>query len=440
MTAALVILATLLGGPDALPRGQIVDRVVCQGDAAQSYAVYLPSGYTPERRWPILYCFDPVARGRLPVERFREAAERFGWIVVGSNVSRNGRVEASMAAGAAMWADTHARFAIDDRRVYTAGFSGGARIATWSAIQCGDCIAGVVACGAGFPNGVRPDDARLPKPHRFAYFMTLGVDDFNFPELKMIEGVLAKARVPHHLARFDGGHDWLPASLAVEAIAFLEAHAMRTGLRAKDPALVEALWADGLASARAAEAAGRPLDAWSAWVRTASDLEGLRDTAEARRRAGELAASREVRDALAREAAEIKRQQRLSGEAAFFVTARADQDARPIAIQEFRRRIEEIRRAARAETDGSERRVARRALHQIFAWYYENGLNLSIAKKHAQAAELLAIAAEIAPRWPGVFYDLAAARARAGETRKAVAALGQALEQGLVAGIPAKKS
>src|SRR5947209_1939624 len=58
---------------DALPKGQVIERVVCRTDARQSYALYIPSGYTPARKWPILYAFDPLARGRVPVELFRDA-------------------------------------------------------------------------------------------------------------------------------------------------------------------------------------------------------------------------------------------------------------------------------------------------------------------------------------------------------------------------------
>src|SRR5690348_17102495 len=75
---------------DSIPKGQLVERIVALNDASQSYALYLPSNYTPDRKWPILYAFDPGAHGRAPVERFKEAAEKYGWIVVGSNNSRNG--------------------------------------------------------------------------------------------------------------------------------------------------------------------------------------------------------------------------------------------------------------------------------------------------------------------------------------------------------------
>src|ERR1043165_3162252 len=131
---------------ESIPRGQIVDRIVALSDSSQSYALYLPSNYTPNRKWPVLYAFDPGARGRVPVERFKEAAEKYGWIVLGSNNSRNGPWDVSVNAWNAMQTDTHQRFAIDDERLYATGFSGGARAAVRIAIAC-KCLAGVIASG-----------------------------------------------------------------------------------------------------------------------------------------------------------------------------------------------------------------------------------------------------------------------------------------------------
>jgi hypothetical protein len=72
-----------------LPVGKIIERVVCLKDDSQSYALYLPPNYTTDRRWPVIYAFDPAARGLRPVERFKDAAEKYGYIIVGSNNSRN---------------------------------------------------------------------------------------------------------------------------------------------------------------------------------------------------------------------------------------------------------------------------------------------------------------------------------------------------------------
>ena len=194
-----------------LPRGHVIDAVAVDGAPGQSYALYLPASYSPDRRWPILYCLDPLARGGIPVKRFAVAAAKDGFIVAGSNNCRNGAIAPEREAIRWMLTDTHARLEIDDAQVYAAGMSGGARVALgWA--QNG-VIAGVVACAAGFGNEV-------PREIPFRLFATAGVDDFNYDELFQNSLDLARRGIAHRFVEFDGGHDWLPESLALEALDF----------------------------------------------------------------------------------------------------------------------------------------------------------------------------------------------------------------------------
>src|SRR5512136_1930041 len=81
--AALAGLAPTVRPQDApLRLGEVIEQVACLDDPSQSYALFLPSAYSRDRNWPILYAFDPLARGRVPVELFSRAAERLGVIVV----------------------------------------------------------------------------------------------------------------------------------------------------------------------------------------------------------------------------------------------------------------------------------------------------------------------------------------------------------------------
>lgn len=36
---------------EPLVGGQVTDKVLCAGSSGQSYALYLPSNYTPSKRW-----------------------------------------------------------------------------------------------------------------------------------------------------------------------------------------------------------------------------------------------------------------------------------------------------------------------------------------------------------------------------------------------------
>ncbi|HEY1242802.1 MAG TPA: hypothetical protein VGF16_19710 [Bryobacteraceae bacterium] len=211
--ACLAALGACAFAAEVLPTGRVIDRVVCAGDERQSYAVYLPPQYEPDHMWPVLYCLDPGARGRIPVERFAEAAGRAGWIVVGSNNSRNGPIEIAREAIRWMLEDTHQRLSIDDSRIYTAGFSGGARLAlAWAASSR---VSGVIACGAGFSGG------SIPKEVPFRVYATAGVDDFNFDEVSGMSRELYRRGFPQRFTEFAGGHDWLPESLTASALEFL---------------------------------------------------------------------------------------------------------------------------------------------------------------------------------------------------------------------------
>jgi len=203
----------LLLAATALP-AQEIKTIDVPGSPGQSYALFVPARYTADRRWPILYCLDPGARGQAAVEHFAAAAERAGFIVAGSNNSRNGPLAPSENAIRLMVQDTHARLSIDDERVYAAGLSGGARLAlAWAAVQ-NSGIAGVVANAAGFGSPSPPK--HLP----FRIFLTAGVDDPNYGEMYLLSRELARRNVPHRFTEFQGGHEWMTHSVADEALDY----------------------------------------------------------------------------------------------------------------------------------------------------------------------------------------------------------------------------
>src|ERR1051325_3175339 len=104
--------------------GHIDERVTSTTDTAQHFALYLPPGYTTERRWPILLVLDPRGRALLALQLFQDAAARLGWIVMSSyNSLSDGPPEPNVAAVNAMLASAQARWSIDTTRLYLAGLS-----------------------------------------------------------------------------------------------------------------------------------------------------------------------------------------------------------------------------------------------------------------------------------------------------------------------------
>jgi predicted esterase len=408
---------------DELPRGQVIESVACKADAQQTYALYLPSGYTPEKKWPMLYAFDPVARGKVPVSLFKDAAEKFGFIVVGSNNSKNGIQIGPIIQ--AVLDDTNGRFAIDPKRVYSTGFSGGARVAFALAGSNPGAVAGVIACSAGFPRTASP-----APDLQFVVFATTGTEDFNFPEMQQLKRKMDEAGMQNRLAVFAGSHDWPPASLAAEAIAWLELQAMKKGSRAKDEALIDQMLAERLTVARGYETSGQNYSAYLEYQALAADFRGLREVKDIIANSERLAAAKEIKAAIRNTKAEEDRQGELEVKIQTLIAQLADKSHSVETMAALKATISDLENRAEEAKDSSDRRVARRVREAVFAQAFEGANNLYLQKNYAEVPQQLEIAALLKPKSQRLFYELALAYARAGNKSKAISALGRAIENG----------
>ena len=355
VAAAVIALPVVADGrAQDFPRGTIVDDVKCGTDPAQSYALYLPSAYSADRKWNLLIAFHPGARGRAMVEKYAAAAEQYGYIVAGSNTSRNGPWAVSAAAVQAMSADLGRRFSIDAQRVYATGLSGGARVAMQVALGRNN-IAGVIASSAGFPDS-RPR-ASVP----FAVFGTAGTEDFNYLEMRQLDRKLTS---PHYLAVFDGGHALPPDAVALEAIEWMELQAMQSGRRARDEALVERLFAK---RQRAIAASKDPAVTVHLLDAMAADFKGLRDVTAEAARARDLAGQPDVKKALGRERASDDAEARMLGDIFELEAGLGDDGGHQTAMVRLRDRLSKLADAANAAEDSPARERARRVLRAITA-------------------------------------------------------------------------
>lgn len=204
-------------------RGQVIDNVTCKANTSQHYALYLPSGYMKDTLYPVIFAFDPQGTGKLPVSKYKELAEKYNFILVGSNNSKNGTSWADAQKIAdQFFNDVRTRFHVNTQRIYTLGFSGGARIANGLALNNGT-ITGVICCGAATPAAVSAN------PRSNYFFMGIaGNEDFNYTEIKKYDKVdLAGHHIKHGMLIFDGKHEWPPIPTMDEAFWWMELNEMR---------------------------------------------------------------------------------------------------------------------------------------------------------------------------------------------------------------------
>ncbi len=195
--------------------GRLYPEVRCGNHPEYSYALYLPKAYNDERRWPVIFLFDAHARGTLPVEKYKALANKFGVILACSNNSKNGlNANIINMISYNFIEDIQSRFGIDEKSVYTGGFSGGARIAVEVA-DMNKAVSGVIGCGAGVP------DKNFIGRIDFDYFLCAGNKDFNYKELKQLSTELKNAGVNYYFSVFDGKHEWPQEDIFEQGLYFL---------------------------------------------------------------------------------------------------------------------------------------------------------------------------------------------------------------------------
>ena len=369
--------------------GKIAERVTCIRNPEQSYAVFLPSTYSEARSWPVVFAFDPGARGNIPVELMKEAAERYGYLVLGSNNSRNGGWRIASEAADAMLLDAQQRFNVDLKRIYFAGFSGGARVASQLAQLC-KCAAGVLLSGAGFSQHSSPQ-----KETAFSVFSAAGLLDFNYPELITLQDKLEQAGYPHWLRVFDGQHEWAPAGVMNEAFAWFRVQSMREKREPRDEQFIAAEMAGAVAAGEGYVLSGDLLAASRQYKQIAAAYHELADTTAFRTKAEELGKAKPVQAALKSERNMFEDQERLSGEILGALqaddtsdTPRSETDAKTLQqVRDLRLRAEEEKKQERSV-------VFKRALAEVFVGAIEAGGGALDKKEYRLAARYFSAAAE----------------------------------------------
>ena len=418
-----------------IPIGTIISKVATLAAADQTYALYLPSNYSPARRWPIIYVFAPDARGDIPAALMKPAAEQFGYIIAASNNSKNGPWKPEAEAAQALFNDTHDRLAIDEQRIYFAGFSGGARVASQLAQSC-KCAQAVFLNGATFSTGAQPSTQ-----DSFAIYLTAGLLDFNYPELAAFDARLETLAIPHFLRRFEGGHQWAPMEIWSEALAWADLLAMKTAHKERDANVVTAQLATFAAIAQKFQQGGDDYFAWQFLRATRSTFAGLTDITPIEQQAAAMEKTASVRAGQKREKDEAIRQQAME-DAVYraFSPINSETADRNAVVQQTTQEVIQLRERAVHEKNPDQRRVIERARRAVFAYFIESGEPLINSTDPFLARIYISLAAEAIPEasWPQLV--LARCDAKMGRKKDAIRDLQKAVSLGLttedIAAIP----
>ena len=400
--------------------GKLVAEVHCLSDSSETYALFLPAQYTPERQWPALLIFDPRGRGESAAQLFQPAASEMGWILLSSNNTQSDTTwEVNEKALRAIVPELK-RYSIDPKRIYAAGFSGGATIA-WSLGQRSQIVHGVIGCGQPWL-----DDLHAARSS-FEYFGAVGRIDFNNSDVRRIDRDISQSGRPHHVAFFDGGHRWMPQDVARQAVAWFELQAMREGLRSVDAAFAEKEFSGAVTHAEAKSSSGDRLSALDEYRSIVQDFSGLHETALAARRASELESDPLTKKQMkAQKDADAYEARALAGLISTLRQIMASDE--PFMLARFERESGLAAIRQRASNDSPEGLAAARVLERLFvetSFYLPQDYRRK--RDYSRAAVVLSIAETLKPERHDVSYELARVLAARGDVGAALNALSRAV-------------
>ncbi len=216
---------------DTFPTGKLIPGIICRADASQSYALYIPAKNN-HVSLPVIYFFDPHADAAGVLNRYANLAERYGFILLASNNSKNGNDWLTEdKIWNSLYDDTQERLHINSARIYVCGFSGGAKAATYFALQH-NYISGVIACGGALPEISQRGN------FNFSFTAIAGEGDMNRSDLVAIDKSLDNTTARHRIIFFDGIHEWPPNEILDMAFAGLQFDAMTKKIIQADSTLI----------------------------------------------------------------------------------------------------------------------------------------------------------------------------------------------------------
>ncbi len=239
-----------------LKKGAIIDAMPVNDSISESFSLYLPAGFEVSKKWPVVFVFDMQGRGKQAVGMFMAAAEEQGYILAASNnVQDSLTLSKNILISNRMFNRAFSLLPIDKNRVYTAGFSSGARLASLTPTFIKE-VKGVISCGSPVAN-----EEILSSKNRFHFIGIVGNGDYNYTSMLSSQKILNKLKYPNQLLVFEGGQEWPRTEYIEKAMEIFTLTSMAKGEIPKEDSFIDDTYRNNLGEVNALIAANKPLTA-----------------------------------------------------------------------------------------------------------------------------------------------------------------------------------
>ena len=233
-SAAGTAVEPVAGDPEVVKQmvaGKIF-KLTAEGEHVMTYHVYTPTGFNAEAPPPLIISFSPGGSGVQMVNSMKASADKAGWVLIGCDRLKNSMKEESAVVRKMedeLLNDIFSRIPNDPRRIYLAGFSGGAARSYGISARREERITGIIAYG-GWLGG----DKFFDKPYcKYMAIAMVNGDGDKAANSWVARDDNALSRRKCHVEQFSfkGGHAIAPANVIDDVITWLNDDWSKSGVK-----------------------------------------------------------------------------------------------------------------------------------------------------------------------------------------------------------------
>lgn len=238
----------------SIKKGMVTDSIRVSDTLNESFAIYLPTQFKPEKKWPLLLIFDPEGRGKTAAQLFRPAAEQQGYILASSNnVDRDKELLDNVKCGVRLLNAVSGMFPIDPAQVTAAGSMEGSSVSSSMPMLYEELLGAIVVGNHWiYSNQIR-------KIKDFLFVGMVGDEHLSAPDRTLPK--LRGANI--QVYTYPGNGEWPAGNMVQSALASLTLSAMKEGVRPRDPKLIGDLYDQDLALVNALISKEKLMEAYS---------------------------------------------------------------------------------------------------------------------------------------------------------------------------------
>lgn len=217
---ALLILAFLRQKGFIAPKGNEIDT--------PEYILYVPEHIDNSTKHPIVIALSPSGDAQSMLAPWKEAADKYQWIIYASKTFRNGLSAATLPAMVKNITKLSQKYPIDMKKIIASGLSGGGMCAYFAPFDYPEMVKAVISNVGVIHEVLKNKKSYAHAAGKMAVFLA-SPGDFNYEPMKGDKKFLESIGWKTKWIEFKGGHTFAPSSAYLAAAGWVDERLKKYG-------------------------------------------------------------------------------------------------------------------------------------------------------------------------------------------------------------------